>query len=381
VDIKDYVISIRRKIHQNPELGFEEFETQKLIIEELEKLGIDYKKISTGLICDIGTGEDSENFIAFRADMDALPVCEETGKEYASKIVGKMHACGHDNHVAILLGVIKKIAEHKNEIKGKIRFIFQPNEEGTDGAKYMVENGVFESIPKAIFGLHVNADLNVGSVGLKYDEMMASVDEFKIILQGTGGHAAIPHKTEDVILAGAQIVSALNTIISRNINPTRPALLSVCTFNSGSAFNILPKNCELTGTIRTFDEQTRSLIKNKINEIVSNFCKANNLTAKIEINDMHGALVNDNFLVDLVKTASETVVGLQNIIFLKQPSMGGEDFSEYLKQTKGCYFYLGVKNESKNAIYGWHNPKFDIDEDALEIGVNIFCEIIKKYFN
>lgn len=381
MDIKDYVISIRRKIHQNPELGFEEFETQKLIIEELEKLGIDYKKISTGLICDIGTGEDSENFIAFRADMDALPVCEETGKEYASKIVGKMHACGHDNHVAILLGVIKKIAEHKNEIKGKIRFIFQPNEEGTDGAKYMVENGVFESIPKAIFGLHVNADLNVGSVGLKYDEMMASVDEFKIILQGTGGHAAIPHKTEDVILAGAQIVSALNTIISRNINPTRPALLSVCTFNSGSAFNILPKNCELTGTIRTFDEQTRSLIKNKINEIVSNFCKANNLTAKIEINDMHGALVNDNFLVDLVKTASETVVGLQNIIFLKQPSMGGEDFSEYLKQTKGCYFYLGVKNESKNAIYGWHNPKFDIDEDALEIGVNIFCEIIKKYFN
>ena len=380
MDTKDYVVSIRRKIHQNPELGFEEFQTQKLIVDELEKLGIAYQKIATGVICDIGAGEDSDNIIAFRADMDALPVCEETGKEYASKVDGKMHACGHDNHVAILLGVIKEIVKYKTEIRGKIRFIFQPNEEGTNGANYLVENGALEPKPKAIFGLHVKPDLETGKIALKYDEMMAAVDEFKIILKGVGGHAALPHLAQDVILTGAQVVSALHTIISRNINPTRPTVLSICKFNAGTAFNIIPASCELVGTIRTFDEETRKIIKTKIREIVSNFAKANNLISEIEINDMHGALVNDNNLVNFVKSVAGNVVGKENVVILKEPSMGGEDFSEYLKNTSGCYFYIGVRNEAKDCVYDWHNPKFDADEDALKIGVNLFCEIIKTHF-
>jgi len=381
MNTKEYVIAIRRQIHQNPELGFEEFETQKLIIHELENLGIKYTKFATGIVADLGKGNDSENFIAFRADMDALLVDEETGKEYASKIAGKMHACGHDNHVAILLGVIKNIAKFQDKIDGKVRFIFQPNEEGTNGAKFMVENGALEPKPKAIFGLHVKPDLSCGMIGLKYDEMMAAVDELKITLQGNGGHAAMPHLADDIVLAGSEIVSALHTIISRNISPTRPAVLSICKFNAGTSFNILPKTCELVGTIRTFDEKTREIIKTKINEIVTNFCTARNLTYKIEINDMGSALINDHNLVNFVKVIAEDLVGKKNIFMLDEPCMGGEDFSEYLKITKGCYLYLGVRNETKNAMYDWHNPKFDVDEDALEIGVNLFCEIIKKQFS
>ncbi len=375
MDLKNYVINLRRQIHQNPELGFEEFETQKLIISELKKFKLDFEKKKTGVICEIGSGEET---IIFRADMDALPVEEETNKVYASKIKGKMHACGHDNHVAILLGTIRETLKFREKLTKKVRFVFQPNEEGINGAAFMIKNGALTDNATAIFGLHVKSDLKVGTVGVKYDEMMAAVDEFKISLSGKGGHAGLPHLTQDVILSAADIVQSLNYIVSRSINPAKPATLSVCKIVSGTAFNIIPKNCEILGTIRTFDKETREIIMNKMQAIVENYAKAHDIKSNIQILKMGNALINDKNLVNLVKKTSEKVVGKKNVILLTEPCMGGEDFSEYLEKIPGCYFYLGVGNPKKNAIYDWHSPKFDIDEDALEIGVNIFVEIIKN---
>jgi amidohydrolase len=374
-DIKDYVINIRRKIHACPELGFQEFETQKLIIRELEKFGIKYKIIGTGVFADIGN-KNSKKIIAFRADMDALPIQEETGVEYSSKNANKMHACGHDNHVAILLGFAKEFSKIQNQFNGKIRLIFQPNEEGQNGAKSMINGGALENV-KYIFGFHVKTDLEVGSIGLKYDGMMACVDEFKINLLGKGGHGAISHKTIDIILLGSQIVQALNCIISRNINPVSPAVLSVCKFLAGHTFNVIPSELELAGTIRTFDEETQKIIHKKFYDIVENFSKSQGAKFKIEINKVTNALINDNNLVDILKNIAlnSKIFDKKDVIILKDFSMGGEDFAEYLKKVKGCYFYLGAGNFEKGLTYDWHHPKFNIDENALEVGGKILLKI------
>jgi amidohydrolase len=377
-ETKEYMINIRRKIHSNPELGFEEFETQKLIINELEKLGIKYKKIKTGVIADIGD-ENSKNCIAFRADMDALPVEEETHLDYSSKIDGKMHACGHDNHIAILLGFAKELVKIKSEMNGKIRLIFQPNEEGQNGSKTLVKAGILEGV-KAIFGLHVKTDLEVSKIGLKYGSIMASVDEFKIILKGKGGHGAIPHKATDSILLGSQIVQSLNCIVSRNINPVNPAVLSVCKFVAGTTFNVIPSQCEMQGTIRSFDKETRDIICEQLKQIVEKFCKVQNVEFEIEINNMNPALINDDNLVSSLKDVilKSDFFDKENLIMLKEPSMGGEDFAEYLKYIPGCYFYLGAGNVEKNCIYDWHHPKFNVDEDCLEYGALTFLSIAKN---
>ena len=377
MNLKDYVINIRRMIHECPELGFEEFKTQELITKELDGFGIGYKKFGTGVVAEIGNGDE---VIVFRADMDALPIQEETGKPYASKIDGKMHACGHDSHVAILLGVIRELASQKSLkiSEKKLRFIFQPNEEGTNGADFMIKNGALGREVKAIFGLHVKPDLETGIIGLKYGEMMAAVDEFKITLKGFGGHAAMPHTTQDVILVGSQMVQAINTIVSRNVSPMESAVVSVCKFHSGTAFNIIPKECEILGTIRTFDENTREVIKGKMKAIVESYSKANNVECQLKIDDLGKALVNDEKLVELVEKIAKKTFGKEKVLILNEPSMGGEDFAEYLQTVPGCYFYIGSMNKEKGIVYGWHNPKFDIDEDGLETGVRLFLAIIEE---
>ncbi|MFC1485116.1 M20 family metallopeptidase [bacterium] len=376
MNLKEYVTHLRRKIHQYPELGFREYETQKLIIEELEKLNIPYKKSSTktGVIAEIGTGARKEKIIAFRADIDALPIQEETDKPYSSKIDGKMHACGHDSHTAILLGFAREIVKYKDKIQGKARLIFQPNEEG-NGACHIIEQGALEPKPEMIFGLHVTPFLPTGSIGLKYDELMAGVDNFKILLTGVGGHAAMPHHTPDIILAGACLVQALNTIIPRNIVASDSAVVTVTKISSGANFNIIPKELEILGTIRTFAQKTKDKISKRIHEISENYAKAYKLDSQITIETISKPLYNNKKLVDLVKNTCQ-----KNIVMLEKPSMGGEDFSEYLEHVPGCFIFLGIRNEDKGIIHSWHNPKFDVDEDAMPVGVNLFVDLAKKYF-
>lgn len=373
-DTKDYVVNLRRKLHSNPELGLEEIETQKLIIRELEKLNLEYKKIKTGTIVDIGD-KKSKDIIAFRADIDALKILEKNQLPYSSKNIGKMHACGHDSHTAILLGLARELVKNKNHnINGRVRLIFQPNEEGEGGAKELIKNGVLDGV-KAIFALHVKTDLPVYSVGLKANEIMASVDEMKIKLIGSGGHGAIPQKSIDIILISSQIVLALNTIVSRNINPNKSAVLSICKIASGTSYNIIPNELEIEGTIRTFDNDTRNIICENIKKILENFSKIYGIKYELDVKNTNGALINDKAMTEnIIKIFREKNI-FEKITILEEPSMGGDDFAEYLKYVKGVYFYLGAGNKDKNCNYDWHSPYFNIDEDAVDGGVKSLLAI------
>ncbi len=374
---KNYIVDIRRKLHSAPELGTEEIETQKLIVSEIEKLNLEYKKVNTGVIVDIGD-KNSANLIAFRADIDALKILEQNNLSYASKNIGKMHACGHDSHTAILLGLARELANNqKHRIDGRVRLIFQPNEEGEGGAKDLIKKGVLKDV-KSIFALHVKTDIPCFSVALKPREFMASVDEIRIHLTGHGGHAAIPQKSTDIILASSQIVLALNTIISRNINPNKSAVLSICKFSSGTTYNVIPSEAVLEGTLRTFDDWERNIICEKIKIILESFSNIYNLKYNLEIKNTNGALINDSIMTETLFGIFKEENIFEKVISLNEPSMGGDDFSEYLKYVKGVYFYLGAGNEKKGINHDWHSPFFNIDEDAMEGGVKALLAIVKN---
>jgi amidohydrolase len=376
-NIKNYIIKMRRLIHQYPELGFEEYKTQKLIISELKKMGVKFfeAKQKTGVVAII-PGKSKKNVIGFRADMDALPIEENTNKNYKSKIKNKMHACGHDSHTAMLLGLAKVLSNSKNKIEPTIKFIFQPNEEGSFGAKHMIKEGCLKN-PKmnSIYGIHVCPFLKSGQIGLRYGVMMAGVDKFTIKLMSSGGHAAYPHKTSDVVVSGSALVQGIQTIISRNISPLESGVISIGKISAGETFNVLPNELELTGTIRTLNENVQKYIHSRLKNLVQNYSKAYNVKYKLDIETLGGALKNNNVIVDKVKDIAIKLVGKNNVIILDEPSMGGEDFADYLKYVPGCFIYIGTKNENKNIIYGWHNPKFDIDEDVLSLGAELLEKI------
>jgi amidohydrolase len=378
-NIKDYIIKIRRQIHEYPEIGFEEYRTQKLITSELKKMGVKFSvtKQKTGVIAII-PGKSKNNVIGFRADMDALPIEEDSNKIYKSKIKNRMHACGHDSHVAMLLGLAKFLSSSKNKLLSTIKFIFQPNEEGSYGAKHMIKEGCLKN-PKlnSIYGIHVAPSLKSGQIGLRYGVMMAGVDKFRIKLTSSGGHAALPHKTSDIIVAGSAIILGIQTIVSRNISPLDSGVISIGKISAGDAFNVLPNELEFTGTIRSLSEKVQKNIHYRLKNLIHNYCKAYDVKYELEIETLGGPLENNNEIVDQVKNIAINLVGKNNVIILDEPSMGGEDFADYLKYVPGCFIYLGTKNESKNIIYGWHNPKFDIDENVLSLGTELLEHIAR----
>ncbi|MCP4482363.1 MAG: amidohydrolase [bacterium] len=368
MDIKNYVIQMRRTIHQNPELGFEEFETQELIIKELEAMNVKYSVMptKTGVIAELGDIDEVENIIMLRADMDALPMTEESNKEYCSKNKGKMHACGHDSHVAVMLGVVKVLSKVK--LVGRLRVLFQPNEEGIGGAKFMVDNNVLHPRPKAIFGFHVKPDIKTGVLGLKSGPIMAAVDEIDLKLIGKGGHAAMPEKTPDIILVAANIIQKIYQIEKGD------SILTLCQVTAGTAFNIMPKYLTIKGTIRTLNNDVRKKIQQTIRKIIDE--ETEKIDFNLEIRNMAELVTNDEKLFD--KCLEVAKVNDLEYLALEKACMGGEDFAEYLEYVPGCYIHLGTGNKDKGIIEEWHNPKFDIDEDALEVGVEFFCHLVKN---
>jgi len=371
-DINTRIIKIRQELHSHPELSNYEERTKFLIISVLEAEGIEFKESDKdfGIIANII--KDSEKpFVALRADMDALPISEQTKLEYQSKNEGIMHACGHDSHTAVLLGCAVALNSIKEHINGNIRFIFQPAEEILEGgSSQMIEDGALENV-NAIFGLHAYPYLNTGQIGYKKGVMLASADMFEIEIFGKSSHGARPHEGVDAILVTSVIVNSLNHIVSRQIDPLHPAVISLGTIEGGRAANIICDHVIVKGTVRTVNHDVRNNIPQMMETSIKGICKSMNASYNFHYDYGIPEVENDNAMVELIQEASIEVVGEENTIDLVDPVMGGEDFGRYLKKVPGAFFRLGTCNEEKGTCYAQHNSRFNVDDDALIIGMKI----------
>ncbi len=358
---KDELIYLRRDFHMHPELGFEEFRTSKIVEEYLRDLGIQTRRIArTGIVGDINNGGDLR--VAIRADMDALPIQERNKVPYRSRIPGKMHACGHDAHTAMLL-VTAKILSQKDFV-GKVRFIFQPAEEGLNGAKRMIQEGAIDGVDY-IIGLHVWSNLQSKTIAISPGAILAAVDRFEINVIGKGGHGAAPHLSTDPIVCASSIVMNLQSVVSRNINPIESAVITVGEIHGGTAFNIIPERVVMRGTVRSYSEDVHQLLQKRIKEITKEVAKAMNCRTRVKYEILNFATVNDERLAKIGKKVAKKITKVVE----QERSMGGEDFSEYARIIPGLFAFLGVRNEEKGITSPHHSPTFDIDEDALPYGV------------
>ncbi|GAX87946.1 amidohydrolase [Lebetimonas natsushimae] len=379
--LKDKIIEIRRHIHMYPDLSHEEKPTRDYVKNILEKEGIKCKTFKNhyGMVCDIVVDENKP-FLAFRADMDALPIQEENDVEYKSRKKGIMHACGHDAHTAILTGLLIALNRHKDKLAVNIRGIFQHSEEDTEGgSEDLIKDGALENVV-AIFGLHMYPYLNIGEIGYKFGEMMASADTFEIEIFGKSSHGARPHEGVDALLTGALVINSINHIISRRIDPLHPAVITMGTVEGGKAPNVICDHVKMTGTVRTLNDKVRKRIKEMMEDAMKGICHTMGAEYKFHYFFGNPELVNDDEMLKLViKSAKE--VGAKPVD-LKLPVMGGEDFANYLKLVKGAFFRLGSCNRKKEiGCIAQHNPKFDIDENSLVIGAKVMANLVKEFKN
>ncbi|WNC16149.1 M20 family metallopeptidase [Brevibacillus brevis] len=364
-----WLTSVRRDFHQYPELGMEEFRTQEKIIGYLEEIGIPfYKAAGTGVVGLIQGGLPGAA-VALRGDMDALPIDEVNDTAYRSKIGGKMHACGHDAHMTCLLGAARILSEHKELLPGTVKLFFQPAEETVGGALPMIREGVLEN-PRveACFGLHVSPELPVGKIAVKYGQMNASSDDLHITVRGENGHGAYPHKGRDAIVIAAHVITALQTIVSRNVDPREAAVITLGVISGGTAGNILAREVKLTGTIRTLDKLVRASVKQRVREVAELTAKSLGGEATVELEEGYTSLINNKAMVDLVKRCGETMLGAEQVRVNDFPMMGVEDFAFFAEHVPSAFYHLGVRNEAAGCTYPVHHPLFDLDESSLAVG-------------
>lgn len=367
------VICIRRELHKYPEIALKEYKTSQFIADILEDIGIEIQKnvAGTGVVGTI-YGGNSGKTIAIRADIDALNIEEKNEVDYKSINKGYMHACGHDGHIAMALGAAMILETVKSQLSGNVKFIFQPAEEQYGGAERMIEEKVLEN-PKvdAIIALHLWPALPKGTIGIKDGCIMASNDKFEIKILGKSAHGAMPHLGKDAVVIGAQLVNAIQGFIAREINPLDSAVITIGTFTSGTAYNIIAKKAVLTGTVRTTDEATRDFIEDRLKKIVSGICSANDVSFKFDYIRQYPATINNLEMTEFLKKVGEDVFGKSNVITLKKPYMTAEDFAYYLKSIPGCMCFIGTYDD-KN-IYPLHHEKFNFDEKVLKIGVSLLA--------
>ncbi len=374
----EYTQSMRRDFHAHPELGFHEIRTAGIVARELTSIGLEVHTGvgGTGVVALLEGGKPGPVVLA-RADMDALPIREETGAPYASKNLGVMHACGHDGHTAILLTVAKMLTAHRKELAGTVKFMFQPAEEGMGGAEKMVLDGTLES-PKVdvALALHVWNEKPVGWIGIASGPAMAGADIFKIKVIGKGGHGAVPHLAVDPILAAAQMVSALQGIVARNVAPLETAVVSVCTIRGGETFNVIPSVVELTGTIRTFDTAVRTHVLERFEKTVHSVAKGMGCQAKLDLQILTPATINQSETAKRVQAVARRLFPDGEVDTADYITMGSEDFAFVLEKVPGCFFFIGSANPEKGLNAGHHHPKFDIDETALPRGAALMAAAI-----
>jgi IAA-amino acid hydrolase len=367
--ISDWIIDIRRELHKHPELMYEEVKTSALVRRELDDLGIAYQSpiAKTGVLASIGNGEGP--CVALRADMDALPIHEETDVPFRSEIDGKMHACGHDCHTAMLLGAAKILKSKESEINGTIKLFFQPAEEGGAGGKLMRDEGALEN-PKVerIFGLHVWPQMPTGQIGSKEGTFLAATTFLDLTIKGVGGHAAVPHLTRDPVLTSAQIITNLQSIISRELDPLDSGVVSISAIHGGQAANVIPSEVKILGTLRSLTLDGLKSLQIRVKEIAEKIAEAHECEAIVKYpgND-YPPTVNDGEMWDFAKKIGSSMLGKENVNDL-EAVMGGEDFAYYTEQVKGCFVVLGVQNKEIDAVYSVHHPMFKADEKALHIG-------------
>jgi len=368
--------SVRHHLHANPELSYKEFNTSKFIQQHLNDLGISFQVMAETGVVAIIEGKKSDRVIALRADIDALPIQEENNVAYASKVPGVMHACGHDVHTSILLGAAKILNETKSEWAGTIKLIFQPGEEkNPGGASLMIKDGVLENPkPTAIIGLHVHPILETGKLSFKSGKVMASADEIYISVKGKGGHAATPHMTTDTVLAASELVVALQQVVSRDKDPLSPSVLSICSINGGFTTNVIPSEVKLMGTFRAMDEKWRFAAHKRIKEVVDGIAKSTGAEIDLHIDIGYPTVYNDPTVTEKVRSIAIETFGPSNVEE-GEIRMGAEDFGYYSQKIVGCFFRLGTGNKKKNIISGVHTPTFDIDENAIEIGMRMMATL------
>ncbi|WP_375688570.1 M20 aminoacylase family protein [Pseudooceanicola sp. LIPI14-2-Ac024] len=372
------LVQIRRELHEHPELGLEEVWTSDYVAEKLTALGYEVTRGlgKTGVVATLKSGNGGKS-IGIRADFDALPIHEETGKPYASKIPGNMHACGHDGHTTMLLGAARSIAERRN-FDGTVHLIFQPAEENFGGARLMMEDGLFERFPcDAVFGLHNEPLLPFGQFALRDGPIMAAVDEARIVVRGVGGHGAHPEDTVDPVVAASSIVLALQSIVSRNISAQDPSVITIGAIHGGSASNVIPETVELTIGIRSFDPDIRDQLEQRIREVAEFQAKSYGAVAEIEYERSYPPTVNHTAETDYVRKLATGFAGAENVVDLDRPFMGSEDFSYFLEKVPGTYFFLGARSGPEDKAL--HHPGYDFNDDLLPIGAAFWTELVESY--
>ncbi|MCT2343407.1 M20 family metallopeptidase [Bacillales bacterium AN1005] len=370
--VKDEVITYRRYLHQNPELSFEEEKTSQYIYDQLQSFGnIELTRPTKTSVVGRIIGAAPGKVVAIRADMDALPIQEENDVEYASTNPGVMHACGHDGHTAMLLGAAKVLSSLKDQLHGEIRLLFQHAEElFPGGAEEMVQAGVMDGVDTVI-GAHLWSPLEIGKIGIVYGPMMASPDTFYLTVNGKGGHAALPHQTVDSIAVASQVVTNLQHIVSRNTDPLDNLVLSVTKFIGGTTHNVIPGSVEICGTVRSFDPDLRKEVPKLMERVIKGITEAHGAAYEFNYEFGYRPVVNDARVTEVLEATVAEVYGEEAIDKMK-PNMGGEDFSAFQQVTEGSFFYIGAGNPEKNADFPHHHARFEIDEESLEKGVNLF---------
>ncbi len=377
------VIADRRFLHEHPELGFQEVETSRFVAERLASLGVE--DIQTGIAVTGVTGlirgkkPGNGKTLLIRADMDALPIQEENDVEYRSQHAGVMHACGHDAHTSMLLAVTRLLMERRDEFAGTVKVLFQPAEEGPGGAKPMIEAGVLEN-PKvdAALGMHMAQAQPLGVIGVRNGPAMAASDRFELTIKGVGGHGARPQATVDPIVVGSQIVLAMQTLVSRETDPTVPAVVSFGAFLAGEAFNVIPDTALLRGTVRSFQQEERERLAERIEALVRGIAGAMRAEVEFAYHFGYPPTVNDPAMSEIVREAAREVVGAENVVE-EELHMGAEDMSYFLEAVPGSFFYVGSKNPDKGLVWGHHHPRFDIDEESLGNGIQTMVGAALRY--
>ena len=381
--MQEELVKIRRDLHENPEVGFQETRTAAMVAAYLKQLGLEVREnlCVTGVV---GTlkGKYPGKTILLRSDMDCLEMQEQNDVPYKSKIDGRMHACGHDAHTTWLLGAAKILAGMRDELHGNVKFLFQPAEETDGGAKQMIAEGAMEDPHvDAALGAHVWPTVEAGKIGVKYGPMMASPDMIKITIIGKGGHGAEPHNCVDPISVACQVYFGFQTIISRRISPVEPAVLTISQFNAGTAHNIIPDKVELVGTVRTFSLEMKEKMRSMMESVLHSITEANGATYKFEYLPHYPPVINDETMTALVEATGKAVLGEDNVIRQDKPTMGAEDFSYFQQQVPGAYFIVGTLNAEKGIVKPLHNPQFNIDETILYKTAAVLASCAVSFLN
>ncbi len=370
---KDLVVKMRRDLHLIPETAYTEKKTADYVTRYLKTLDLEVHTgiAQYGVVGVLDTGRPGKTLLV-RSDMDALPITEETGLDFASTHAGAMHACGHDGHMSMVLGAATVLCSIKDQLNGTIKFLFQPAEEGPGGAKPMIEQGVMENptVDYAI-GCHMWPHIAEGTIGVKAGPLMAAMDRFDLRIIGKGGHGAMPHLCVDALEVGTQVVNALQRIVSRQMNPLQPSVVTVGGFHSGTAFNVIPDEAEIFGTTRTFDRDIWNTWPERLDNIIGGVCQSMGATYELTYSQGYPPLINDADMAQVVAAAAAQAVGEENVM-APESTLGGEDMAFFLEKSKGCFFFLGVGREGGASI---HTSRFDFNEDVLLVGIETYCRV------